>query len=86
MTPMNCASVMDRIPVSLLNRFALGLLLVGCAAGALTPAARAADAPACDPNNGGITLPAGFCAFLAADGLGEARHITVAPMATCTWA
>ena len=38
-----------------------------------------AAAPACDPNNGGITLPAGFCAFLAADGLGEARHIAVAP-------
>src|SRR4051794_22796712 len=38
----------------------------------------AADAPSCDPNNGGITLPSGFCAFVAADGLGEARHLVVA--------
>jgi glucose/arabinose dehydrogenase len=35
--------------------------------------------PACDPDNGGLTLPAGFCAFVAADGLGTARHLTVAP-------
>ena len=39
----------------------------------------AAAAPACDPDNGGITLPAGFCALVAADGLGPARHIAVAP-------
>ena len=69
---------MNRTRVSLLNRFTFGLFLVGCA-GALTPALTGANAPACDPNNGGITLPAGFCAFLAADGLGEARHIAVAP-------
>src|SRR5579872_2559210 len=69
---------MNRTLLSLLNRFILGLFLVGCA-GAFTPALRAANAPACDPNNGGITLPAGFCAFVAADGLGEARHIAVAP-------
>ncbi|MEQ1886672.1 MAG: PQQ-dependent sugar dehydrogenase [Bryobacteraceae bacterium] len=34
-------------------------------------------APACDANNGGITLPSGFCAFVAADGLGAGRHIAV---------
>ncbi len=33
----------------------------------------------CDPGNGGITLPAGFCAIVAADNLGAARHIAVAP-------
>ncbi len=38
----------------------------------------AAGPPACDPDNGGIKLPAGFCAFLAVDGLGTARHIAVA--------
>src|SRR6266849_3336899 len=32
----------------------------------------------CDPDNGGITLPAGFCAVVAADNLGTARHLTVA--------
>jgi glucose/arabinose dehydrogenase len=42
-------------------------------------AANAPAAPACDPSNGGITLPPGFCALVAADGLGAARHIAVAP-------
>src|SRR5581483_1473143 len=39
----------------------------------------AAAPPACDPDNGGITLPPGFCALVAADNLGAARHIAVAP-------
>jgi glucose/arabinose dehydrogenase len=36
-------------------------------------------APVCEPGNGGITLPPGFCAVVAADGLGAARHLAVAP-------
>jgi glucose/arabinose dehydrogenase len=36
-------------------------------------------APACDPDNGGIRLPQGFCALVVADDLGPARHLTVAP-------
>jgi len=40
------------------------------------------DAPAaeivCAPDNGGITLPEGFCATLVVDSLGPARHIAVA--------
>ncbi len=35
-------------------------------------------APVCDPGNGGLTLPQGFCALVVADGLGAARHIAVA--------
>jgi glucose/arabinose dehydrogenase len=38
-----------------------------------------AAASSCDTDSGGITLPAGFCALIAADGLGTARHIAVAP-------
>ncbi len=34
--------------------------------------------PACDADNGGITLPAGFCAQVVADGLGVARQMAVA--------
>ena len=34
--------------------------------------------PACT-EDGSITLPAGFCATVFADGLGHARHITVSP-------
>jgi len=39
-----------------------------------TPAARSD----CDPNNDGITLPAGFCAVVVSDSVGRARHIDVA--------
>ncbi len=34
--------------------------------------------PPCDPTNGGLTLPAGFCAVVVADQVGAARHIAVA--------
>ena len=44
----------------------------------LSRIASPASAPiACDANNGGLTLPAGFCALLAADNLGTARHAVV---------
>ncbi|MFQ5570768.1 MAG: PQQ-dependent sugar dehydrogenase [Rhodothermales bacterium] len=32
---------------------------------------------ACDPDNGGLHLPDGFCAFIVADTLGAARHLAV---------
>ncbi|HEV7478018.1 MAG TPA: PQQ-dependent sugar dehydrogenase [Burkholderiales bacterium] len=41
----------------------------------LTPARSAAR---CAPDNGGLTLPAGFCASVFADNLGQARHLAVA--------
>ena len=34
---------------------------------------------ACPGDNGGITLPAGFCATVFADNIGHARHLAVAP-------
>ncbi len=40
---------------------------------------RAAGTVACDANNGGLTLPAGFCAAVVANNLGEARHAAAAP-------
>ena len=40
---------------------------------------RAASPIACDADNGGLTLPSGFCAVVVANNLGEARHATVAP-------
>jgi len=39
----------------------------------------AATQPTCDKDNGGLTLPAGFCAIVAADNVGTARHAVVAP-------
>jgi glucose/arabinose dehydrogenase len=63
---------------SFTNRFAFGLWLAGCGMVAATAPLKGA-APACDQDNGGLTLPAGFCAFVAADGIGQARHLAVAP-------
>lgn len=37
------------------------------------------DTVRCDSDNGGITLPADFCAVVVADNLGAARHMAVAP-------
>jgi glucose/arabinose dehydrogenase/mono/diheme cytochrome c family protein len=38
-----------------------------------------ASAKTCAGDNGGITLPAGFCATVFADHIGHARHLVVAP-------
>lgn len=61
-------------------------LMLGVAAlaglGLTTTAARRITtraAAACDADNAGLTLPPGFCASVFADGLGGARHMTVAP-------
>ena len=51
---------------------AAAVLVAGGSAG------RAGADPACDPGNGGLTLPPGFCAQVVADGLGAARHLAVA--------
>lgn len=64
--------------------FLLALLLItGCGdpgAGGESANADAGTAEiVCAPDNGGITLPEGFCATLVADSLGPARHIAVAP-------
>ncbi len=42
----------------------------------LYPSARGATLK-CDADNGGITLPSGFCALVVADNLGNARHLVV---------
>ena len=41
--------------------------------------ARAPASIQCHPNNGGITLPPGFCAVVVADSVGRARHMAVTP-------
>jgi hypothetical protein len=58
-------------------RFGLLLAICGVAAGAHR-AARAA----CDADNGGITLPQGFCATVFADLIGSARHLVITPNGT----
>src|SRR3569623_205838 len=74
---------------TLITLGALGAL-AGCKSGAhatsdTTNAATAGGTTAsvpegsCPGDNGGITLPPGFCATVFADSLGHVRHITVAP-------
>lgn len=48
------------------------------AACALAPAAQPRQ-PLCDADNGGLTLPAGFCAAVVADNVGTARHMALTP-------
>ena len=58
------------------------LVGVGCDAAVNGPSAAAvagAKASGCVGDNGGITLPPGFCATVFADGLGHVRHVSVAP-------
>src|SRR5687768_18084832 len=61
-----------------MKRIFLALLLtcVG-AAGSVTLSGQK-GLPSCDADNGGLTLPAGFCALVVHDGgIGEGRHIVV---------
>ena len=61
----------------------VSLLAIVLMAGSLLGAAPAANNPsggkACAGDNGGITLPSGFCATVFADHIGHARHMVVAP-------
>lgn len=57
------------------GRAAAALALCLAAGSAWSPAVHAGAA--CDPGNGGISLPRGFCATVFADRLGPARHMAV---------
>src|SRR4051812_37444547 len=59
-----------------LSLFSL-LLLAPVALSAQARQAGAAD-PHCTPDNGGLNLPAGFCATIFADSLAGPRHLVVA--------
>src|SRR5712672_2251089 len=62
---------------------AFGLPIIALVANSIAiTLALGADAPgtaACTGDNGGITLPPGFCATVFADNIGHARHLVVAP-------
>ena len=58
--------------MSFLIRLSAGVLML--AAGTAS-----AQAPACAADNGGWTLPKGFCAVVVAESLGSVRHLAVAP-------
>src|ERR671922_1091124 len=62
-----------------MKRFVISALAAAAAAALISIVARAAGLPACDPDNGGLKLPDGFCATVVADDVGHARHLVVAP-------
>ena len=53
------------------------LLLFGCAADE-RETEKASALPACEPDNGGLMLPNGFCALIVANNIGRARHLDIA--------
>ena len=54
--------------------------IVGMTAGGIDARGDApAQQPACQGDNGGLTLSPGFCATIFADNLGHVRHLVVAP-------
>jgi glucose/arabinose dehydrogenase len=56
-------------------------MLLGTGASSAAPERNAdpARTEACADDNGGITLPPGFCATVFADNIGHARHLVLAP-------
>src|SRR5262245_61893893 len=62
-----------------MKRFLIAGSLAASLAAAVAMNVRAAGLPACDPDNGGLKLPQGFCALVAADNLGAARHMVTLP-------
>ena len=64
---------------------ALVALAAICVSGSFAPAGKRANrvteskSQACPNDDSGLTLPAGFCATVFADGIGHARHMVVAP-------
>ena len=53
----------------------LSLVTIACTSGERPSASH----PQCDEGNGGIELPAGFCADVFADEVGVARHLVITP-------
>jgi glucose/arabinose dehydrogenase/cytochrome c5 len=51
---------------------------LACCALSLGAASASRAANACDGDDSGLKLPAGFCATIFADGIGHARHVVVA--------
>jgi glucose/arabinose dehydrogenase/mono/diheme cytochrome c family protein len=64
---------------------ALVALVAICVSGSFAPAGKRPNrvaeskSQACPNDDSGLTLPAGFCATVFADGIGHARHMVVAP-------
>lgn len=60
-------------------RHSAPLLLLSLALGACGPSQTPGPTAECDADNGGISLPQGFCGLVVAESVGPARHLEVAP-------
>jgi glucose/arabinose dehydrogenase len=60
-----------------MRRFVLSVVVSGLAVAGSVTLSGQRGLPSCDPDNGGLTLPAGFCALVVHEGVGEGRHIVV---------
>src|SRR5687768_9315979 len=60
-----------------MKRFMLAVMISGLAAAGSVTLSGQRGLPSCDADNGGLTLPAGFCALVVHEGVGEGRHIVV---------
>ena len=63
---------------SLMNRCAAAMLASGSAVAIAMSVGTAQSQVKCDPDNGGLKLPAGFCAQVVAEDIPTARHLVVA--------
>jgi len=64
--------------ILLMRNLSMALLFACATATVLAQQARPSPSP-CDPDNGGLTLPEGFCAKVIAEVAAPARHVAVAP-------
>jgi glucose/arabinose dehydrogenase len=60
-------------------RYSAAAVLALTPLAALAPFHHERGAPACAPDNGGLTLPQGFCAMRIADDVGAVRQLAVSP-------
>src|SRR3989475_4301482 len=77
MNPMRIVDSLSRR--SLRATLIIGLVLATGSLSAAREAQPTTTKPTCAADNGGITLPRGFCATVFADKIGHARHLVVAP-------
>ncbi len=72
-------AIANLIPLSQRSPLTIVVLMAASLIGAAPSPGDAGAAKPCAGDNGGITLPPGFCATVFADRLGHARHMVVAP-------
>jgi glucose/arabinose dehydrogenase len=68
-------ATLQSMKVPLVLSVVAGVVLAGCGGGG---GDASGTASVCDPDDGGLTLPDGFCATVVADSVGQPRHLAVA--------